>query len=102
VSVQQVRRAGKGSGDPVGDRVRVGGPRPGRVDSDIDLAVQMAAPLGACEKMELIANTAAATGRPIDLIDLRTVGEPLLGQILKHGKMMARRAGMARQKLIVV
>jgi len=35
-----------------------------------------------------IAELAAATGRPVDLIDLHAVGEPLLGQILKHGKMI--------------
>ena len=29
-----------------------------------------------------------ATGRPIDLVDLRDVGEPLLGQIVQHGKWL--------------
>lgn len=55
-------------------------------DSDIDLAVQMPKPLGIDEKMQLVADLATATGRPVDLVDLRTVGEPLLGQILKHGR----------------
>ena len=50
--------------------------------SDIGVAVQMATLLGADDKMQLIADIAAATGRPVDLIDLRTVGEPRLGQIL--------------------
>ena len=54
--------------------------------SDIDVAVQMATPLGVDDKMQLIADIAEATGRPVDLIDLRIVGEPLLGQILKHGR----------------
>ena len=36
--------------------------------------------------MDLIADLAVATGRPIDLVDLHIVGEPLLGQILKHGQ----------------
>jgi len=57
-----------------------------RRDSDIDLAVQLPTPLDVEQKMQLIANIAAMTGRPVDLIDLRTVGEPLLGQILKHGQ----------------
>ena len=35
--------------------------------------------------MALIGDLADATGRPVDLVDLRTVGEPLLGQILSHG-----------------
>lgn len=53
--------------------------------SDLDLAVQMAAPLTAEEKIALIERIAEATGMPVDLIDLKRVGEPLLGQILKHG-----------------
>ena len=59
-----------------------------RRDSDVDVAVQLSTPLGADEKMELIADIAAVTGRPVDLIDLRTIGEPLLGQILKHGRQV--------------
>jgi hypothetical protein len=30
--------------------------------------------------------TAGRAGRPIDLVDIHAIGEPLLGQILKHGK----------------
>ena len=36
-------------------------------------------------KIALIEKLAQATGLPIDLIDLKNVGVPLLGQILKHG-----------------
>ncbi len=53
--------------------------------SDLDLAVQMTAPLTADDKIALIEKLAQATGLPVDLIDLKRVGEPLLGQILKHG-----------------
>lgn len=53
--------------------------------SDLDLAVLMGAPLSAETRMDLTGILAEMTGRPIDLIDLRTAGEPLLGQILKHG-----------------
>lgn len=56
-----------------------------RGDSDIDVAVQTAQPLAADIRMQWIEELALATGRPVDLIDLQTVGEPLLGQILKHG-----------------
>jgi hypothetical protein len=49
------------------------------------VAVQASALLDADEKMRLIEDIAAATGRAVDLVDLRVVGEPLLGQILKHG-----------------
>lgn len=56
-----------------------------RAHIDLDVAVQMAAPLSAEEKVALIEALAAATGLPVDLIDLKQVGEPLLGQILKNG-----------------
>jgi predicted nucleotidyltransferase len=60
----------------------------GRNDSDVDLAIDMGKPLNFEEKMALIGELAKSTGRPIDLIDLQVVGEPLLGQILKHGKRL--------------
>lgn len=53
--------------------------------SDIDVAVSMGTRLTAETKLALIDELASATGRPVDLIDLRTAGEPLLGQILRHG-----------------
>ena len=53
--------------------------------SDLDLAVLMRIPLSAETKMTLIGELSQAIGRPVDLIDLRVAGEPLLGQILKHG-----------------
>lgn len=56
-----------------------------RAQSDLDLAVQMSTPLEAADKIVLIERLALVTGLPVDLIDLKRVGEPLLGQILKHG-----------------
>lgn len=56
-----------------------------RQDSDLDLAVDLGHSLSASEKMHLIGDLAVVTGRPVDLIDLKTVGEPLLGQILQTG-----------------
>jgi predicted nucleotidyltransferase len=53
--------------------------------SDLDLAVLMDAPLSAATRMALIGDLSLAIGRPVDLIDLKTTGEPVLGQILKHG-----------------
>lgn len=68
-----------------------------RRDSDLDIAIRKGAPLNASEKIQLTAELAAVTGRPVDLIDLHTVGEPLLGQILKHGRMIrGNTAGMTR------
>ena len=60
----------------------------GRPDSDVDLAVDAGQPLDADARMLLIGQLGELTGRPIDLIDLRTVGEPLLGQVLKYGKRL--------------
>ena len=60
----------------------------GKPESDIDLAIDTGRTLDAEAKMSLIGKLAECTGRPVDLIDLRTVGEPLLGQILKHGKRL--------------
>ena len=59
-----------------------------RADSDIDLAVDAGRCLTAGEKLALINTLAEQTGRPVDLVDLHTVGEPLLGQILRHGKRL--------------
>lgn len=56
-----------------------------RAESDVDLAVSAGRPLSAAEIMALIGDLGDATGRPVDLIDLATAGEPLLGQILTHG-----------------
>lgn len=56
-----------------------------RFDSDLDLAVGADRPLGVDETIELISDLATVIGRPVDLIDLSTVGEPLLGQIIAGG-----------------
>jgi predicted nucleotidyltransferase len=73
-------------------------------DSDLDLAVAADRPLTADDKLNLIADLAEATGRPVDLIDLNTVGGPLLGQILTHGKRLLgsdeRYAGLLARHLI--
>ena len=58
------------------------------MDSDLDLAVDFGKTMSAQQKIKLISNLAEATGRPIDLIDLASVGEPLLGQILQGGKRL--------------
>jgi predicted nucleotidyltransferase len=58
----------------------------GLPDSDVDLAVQAAHPLDAASKRALIAELGEAAGRPVDLVDLNVVGEPLLGEILTRGK----------------
>jgi len=56
------------------------------VESDLDIAVLADGPLTPERKIALIEALAEVSGRPIDLIDLSTVGEPLLGQILRQGQ----------------
>ncbi len=58
----------------------------GGVESDLDLAIDAGHLLTAEEKMGLISALAERTGRPVDLVDFQAAGEPLLGQILRHGK----------------
>lgn len=55
-------------------------------ESDLDIAVEFDHPLDAATRIHLIEQLAETSGRPVDLIDLKTVGEPLLGQILQRGK----------------
>ncbi len=57
-----------------------------KVHSDLDLAVIAEKPLQAAEKIQIIEALAMATGRPIDLVDVYAAPEPLLGQVLKHGR----------------
>ena len=59
-----------------------------RADSDLDIAVAAKQALAADEKIALVSALADRTGRPIDLIDLKVVSEPLLGQILRHGRRL--------------
>lgn len=53
--------------------------------SDIDVAVQAARPLTTDQKMSIIEAIALAFDRPVDLVDLRTVGQPLLHEIIAGG-----------------
>ncbi len=57
-----------------------------RTDSDLDIAIAAKPDLTAEKKIALIGALAECTGRAIDLIDLNVVSEPLLGQILRHGR----------------
>lgn len=59
-----------------------------RVESDVDLAVDAGRRLTADEKLTLMTELVERTGRPVDLVDIHAVGEPLLGQILRHGKRL--------------
>lgn len=54
-------------------------------DSDLDLALSLGRPLTTDERLEWIGRLGSEFGRPVDLVDLSQIGEPLLGQILQHG-----------------
>ena len=53
--------------------------------SDLDIAIMTDKTIDSRQKTLIIENLASASGRPIDLIDLRTAGQPLLGQIIGNG-----------------
>lgn len=55
-------------------------------DSDLDLAVYAGRPITQEEKMCLIEELALRTGRPVDLVDLKTAGLPIAGQIFSKGR----------------
>ncbi|MBK9441175.1 MAG: nucleotidyltransferase domain-containing protein [Comamonadaceae bacterium] len=59
-----------------------------RASSDVDIAVAAHQLLTAAEKVDIISALAEETGRPIDLIDLKLAAEPLLGQIVRHGRRL--------------
>lgn len=61
--------------------------RAGR-DSDLDIAVSLGDTMTSEEKISLISELGERLGRPVDLIDLTRIGEPLLGQIIRHGHLL--------------
>lgn len=59
-----------------------------RSDSDLDLAVAAAVPLGASQKASLVAALAQRVGRPVDLVDLRTATGLVLREALTRGRRL--------------
>ena len=57
-------------------------------DSDIDIAIKLNSPLFLEKKIQLIQLISEKSGRTVDLVDLQTVGEPLLSQIIKYGVVL--------------
>lgn len=68
--------------------------------SDIDLAVLPDGIMDVAVKKSLIEDIALLTGRSVDLVDLTTVGEPLLGEILAHGIIVCGERSMLALVLI--
>lgn len=54
-------------------------------ESDLDLGVMGARPLTPSQRTALIADLALHSGRPVDLVDLRTTHGTLLREILRTG-----------------
>jgi uncharacterized protein len=55
-------------------------------NSDLDIAVAAHQALTTQDKIAMIGALAESMGRSIDLVDLKVAGEPLLGQIVRHGR----------------
>ena len=59
-----------------------------RPDSDIDLGLLAQAPLSADFKLQLIQTIGAEFGRPVDIVDLYYVPEPITGQVFKGMRLV--------------
>lgn len=57
-------------------------------ESDVDIAVMASHALSHEQHIKIIDAVALEFGRPVDLIDLKTVGQPLLNQIVAHGRLV--------------
>ena len=74
-------------------------------ESDLDIAVLGESPLTTGQRTRLIRQLAAETGRPVDLVDLRTAGLPVLRSALAGGKRIvckdqAAYAGLVSKMLL--
>ncbi|MBK1735815.1 hypothetical protein CKO15_11105 [Halorhodospira abdelmalekii] len=69
-------------------------------DSDLDVGVLCAGPLSADKRRALIHDLGQRTGRPVDLIDLRSAGVPVLREVLRHGVTLLCRDRRAHDGLI--
>lgn len=57
-------------------------------ESDIDLAVQTEKALTTQQKINIIEALAAATGRAVDLIDIRTAGIPIMSEVIQGKRLL--------------
>lgn len=57
-----------------------------RADSDLDIAVMARKALTVDERIAIVSALAERIGRPVDLVDLHGISEPLLGQIVRYGR----------------
>lgn len=57
-------------------------------ESDLDLAIDSVAEITPEARIQLIEELAVALGRPVDLVDLARTHNPLLQQVLVHGRLL--------------
>ena len=69
-------------------------------ESDLDVGVLCARPLSADRRRALIHDLGQCTGRPVDLVDLRTAGVPVLREALRHGTRLLYRDRRAYDGLV--
>ncbi|MEK7792393.1 MAG: nucleotidyltransferase domain-containing protein [Pseudomonadota bacterium] len=67
-----------------------------RADSDIDLGLLAQAPLTAGLTLQLTQAIGVEFGRPVDIVDLYHVPEPITGQVLKGIRLYGDNATYAR------
>ena len=63
-------------------------------NSDVDIAIKTNTVLTKKNKFDLTQRLALLLGRAVDLIDLSTIGEPLLGEIIQQGKCIKKNNGI--------
>lgn len=68
--------------------------------SDFDLAILGDRVLDASARAELIRLVAGITGRPVDLVDLRTAGVPVLRSALRYGQRLVCKDRRAYEQLL--
>lgn len=69
-------------------------------ESDADVAVLAARPLDAAHRRALIRSVTEVTGRPVDLVDLREAGMPLLRIVLTEGRELFCRDRREKDRVI--
>lgn len=67
-----------------------------RPDSDVDLAMLAARPLGAVERFDVQERLAAALRRDVDLVDLRSASTVMASQIITTGVLLHEADAPAR------
>ncbi len=67
---------------------------------DVDIAILTQQPLNTQRRQELICLLADITGRPVDLVNLRTAGVIVMRSLLKHGKRLVCKDRRAYDSLV--